>query len=99
MAAADSLSGSQFGSSPGSNSGSYPYESPWGKSLIPRSIGSQIGSPHPTWQSDYESPLSYMAGTSTSAKYAATWRKPHKVLPLSAATFGSVFQPFGNSAV
>lgn len=40
-------------------------------------------------------PLSAMASTLGTAQAAATWRKPGTVLPLSKATIGSTFKPFG----
>lgn len=40
-------------------------------------------------------PLPYTSRTNSSASQAAAWRKPEGVQSYTAATSGSVFQPFG----
>lgn len=40
-------------------------------------------------------PLPYSTQTNSSPKAASVWRKPRRNLPLSQATSGSFFQPYG----
>lgn len=41
-------------------------------------------------------PLPYTTDTRTSAGYAAAWTKPGG-MPLTSATFGTIFRPYGGS--
>jgi hypothetical protein len=49
----------------------------------------------PHYQQPGSGPLSAMSSTYTTAQRASVWRKPAGVLPLSKATLGSTFNPFG----
>ena len=65
--------------------------------FAPTPHGVQAGVSNPQYYSDVEPPLALSSKTNTSAKQAAAWRKPHKVLSYSTATQSSVFSPFGDS--
>ena len=54
----------------------------------------QVAQPQRPSNPDISTPLSLSSGTEGSAKQAAAWRKPDRVLPYSKATSGSVFKPF-----
>lgn len=85
------LSNSQFGPQPAMTMGT---ARPLTEYVAP-THGTQVGKSQPTYYADIEPPLPHAEYSNSTTKRAATWRKPHGVLPYTEATRGTRFSPFG----